>query len=172
VFIHLLLTFPLLRALYLKKECLVTDAAAGTFGGVAIVASVGWIVWSIAYNFRRGWVAKKQMEVHLRLLERLGTGPDAVAYLQSPQGQQLLDAVSVERGTLVAKIMGSVQAGLILFLLGLSLFLVRAFVIDSSSLLIVGVSAMAIGAGFLLSSAFSFRLSRSLGLINDRQVGR
>jgi membrane-bound ClpP family serine protease len=68
--------------------------------------------------------------------------------------------------------MGSVQAGLILFLLGLSLFLVRAFVIDSSSLLIVGVSAMAIGAGFLLSSAFSFRLSRSLGLINDRQVGR
>ena len=149
-----------------------TDAVVGTFGGVAIVASAGWIVWSIAYNFRRGWVAKKQMEVHLRLLERLGTGTDAVAYLQSPQGQQLVDAVSVERGTLVAKIMGSVQAGMILFLLGLSLLLVRAFVIDSISLLIVGVPAMAVGAGFLLSSAFSCRLSRSLGLINDRQVSR
>ena len=149
-----------------------TDSVVGTFGGVAIVASSGWIIWSIAYNFRRGWVAKKQMDVHLRLLERLGTGPNVVDYLQSPQGQQLLDAVSVERGTLVARIMGSVQAGLILFLLGLSLLLVRAFVIDSGSLLIVGVPAMAIGVGFLLSSVFSFRLSRSLGLINDRQASR
>jgi hypothetical protein len=150
----------------------VTDSVLGTLGGVAVVTSAGWIVWSIAYNFRRGWVAKKQMEVHLQLLERLGTGAEAVAYLQSPQGQQLLDAVSVEREPLVARIMGSVQAGLILTLLGLSLLVVRAFVPGSSSLLIVGVPAMAIGIGFLLSSAFSFRLSRSLGLINDRPVDR
>jgi len=54
---------------------------------VAVVVAIAWAFWSLAYNFRRGWVAKKQAEVQLRLLERLGTGPEVLAYLQSPQGQ-------------------------------------------------------------------------------------
>ena len=146
-----------------------TDAIAPFF---AVSAAIGWVIWSIAYNVRRGWVAKRRAEVHLRLLDRLGTAPEVLNYLQSPAGQQLLDAVGVERGSLIGRILGSVQAGFILVLLGLSLLLVRAFVVDDTALLIVGVPAIAIGAGFLASSAVSFRLSRSLGLINDGQDRR
>ena len=138
----------------------------------AFFAGAGWTIWSLAYNFRRGWVAKRQAEVHMRLLDRLGTGPEALNYLQSPAGQQLLDAVGVERGNLIGRITGSVQAGLILVLLGLSLLLVRVFVGDGGALLIMGAPAIAIGAGFLGSAAFSFRLSRSLGLIDDGQAKR
>ena len=138
----------------------------------AVSAAIGWVIWSVAYNVRRGWVAKRQAEVHLRLLDRLGTAPEVLNYLQSPAGQQLLDAVGVERGSLIGRILGSVQAGFILILLGSSLLLVRAFVVDDGALLIVGVPAIAIGAGFLASSAVSFRLSRSLGLINDGQDRR
>jgi hypothetical protein len=150
----------------------VTDSVAPYLSSVALLAVIGWMIWSLAYNVRRGWIAKRQAEVHLRLLDRLGNGPEVLNYLQTPAGQQLLDAVGVERGSLVARIMGSVQAGLILVLLGLSLLLVRVFVADGGALLIMGVPAIAIGAGFLGSAAFSFRLSRSLGLINDGQAKR
>jgi hypothetical protein len=44
------------------------------------------------------------------------------------------------------------------------------FVADGGSLLLIGVPVIAVGLGFLGSSAFSFRLSRSLGLINDGQA--
>ncbi|PYU67037.1 MAG: hypothetical protein DMG52_34925 [Acidobacteria bacterium] len=148
------------------------DSVVGVFGGVAVVVAIAWAFWSLAYNFRRGWVAKKQAEVQLRLLERLGTGAEVLAYLQSPQGQPLLDAIGVERGSVLARIMGSVQAGLILVLLGSSLLLLRLFVADGGSLLLIGVPTIAVGLGFLGSSAFSFRLSRSLGLIHDGQATR
>jgi hypothetical protein len=148
------------------------DSVVGVFGGVAIVVAIAWVFWSVAYNFRRGWVAKKHAEVQLRLLERLGTGSEVLAYLQSPQGQRLLDAIGVERGSVVARIMGSVQAGLILVMLGASLLVLRAFVADGGSLLLIGVPTIAVGLGFLGSSAFSFRLSRSLGLIHDGQASR
>lgn len=104
------------------------DSVVGVFGGVAIVVAIAWMFWSLTYNLRRGWVAKKQAEVQVRLLERLGTGAEVLAYLQSPQGQQLLDAIGVERGSILARVMGSVQAGLILVLLGSSLLVLRVFV--------------------------------------------
>ena len=119
----------------------------------AVSGAIGWVIWSIAYNLRRGWVAKRQAEVHLRLLDRLGTAPEVLSYLQSPAGQQLLEAVGVEPGSLIGRILGSMQAGFILVLLGLSLLLVRAFVVNDTSFLIVGIPAIAIGAGFLPSSA-------------------
>jgi hypothetical protein len=149
------------------------DSVVGVFGGVAIVAAIGWMFWAFAYNFRLGWVAKKQAEVQFRLLERLGTGTEVLAYLQSPQGQHLLDAIGVERGSsILARIMGSVQAGLILVLFGASLLVLRVFVTDGGSLLLMGLPTIAVGLGFLGSSAFSFRLSRSLGLIHDGQASR
>src|SRR5256885_6736593 len=61
------------------------DSVVGVFGGVAVVVAIAWAFWSLAYNFRRGWVAKKQAEVQLRLLERLGTGAEVLAYLRSEE---------------------------------------------------------------------------------------
>jgi hypothetical protein len=63
-------------------------------------------------------------------------------------------------------------ARLILVLLGSSLLVLRFFVADTGSLLLIGVPTIAVGFGFLGSSAFSFRLSRSLGLIHDGQATR
>ena len=41
---------------------------------VILIAAIAWSIWALAHNFRRGWVARKQAEVHLHLLDRLGTG--------------------------------------------------------------------------------------------------
>ena len=128
---------------------------------IVLIAAMAWSVWALAHNFRRGWVARKQAEVHLHLLDRLGTGTETLQYLQSPAGRQLLEAVGVERANLLTRIMGSVQAGLILVLLGVALIILRWFVPDGGTLLLAGVPALAIGVGFLASSAFSFHLSRS-----------
>ena len=73
---------------------------------------------------------------------------------------------------ILARIMGSVQAGLILLLLGASLLVLRVFVADGGSLLLISVPTIAVGLGFLGSSAFSFRLTCSLGLIHDGQASR
>jgi len=128
---------------------------------------MGWIF--------RGWLAHRrvlklaamQADIQTRMLDKFGTAPEIIEYLQSDGGQNLLQAVPVEKAHPYQRIMGSVQAGVILALVGVAAIFLRTQIADSyEPFVFLGAVGLALGLGFLISSAISFFLSRHWGLIN------
>jgi len=112
-----------------------------------------------------------QSDMHGKLLDRIGAGPDALEYLKSGAGVQLLDAAAFERGTPHARILGSLQAGIVIALAGLAFLLLKGTFPEADAragMAFVGGLGLAVGVGFVISAAVAHRLSRAWGLLNGR----
>lgn len=135
-------------------------------GVVSIVAVVGWIIRSFIVSRQRIQVARLQAELQTRLLEKFGTSQEMLAYLQSPAGEKFLESATIERAKPYGRILGSLQSGIILFLVGLALLYLAGRIPDADQpFTFLGTLGLALGAGFLASSFLAYRLSRSWGLI-------
>jgi hypothetical protein len=158
----------------------VLDGLAG-FGVAAMV--IGLLVWLIRTmtDYRR-WnrLAKVQTDAHTKILDRFTANEDLLAYIQSPAGAKFLESSPITLdagprsvGAPLGRILWSVQAGLVLAALGIGLQVVSGRVTDdvSQPLNALGVLAIAVGLGFVISAIISFVISRRLGLI-EKQAAR
>ena len=137
--------------------------------GVTLPCMFGWFVWTIFSTFRRYKIARLQAEVQSKLLEKIGTGQDLLAYAQTEAGRQLLESLQVERvmpQAPYAKIIWALQAGIVLFFFGAALLWLRGHtsVGNVDGFTILGALSIAVGMGFGVSAAASYYLSRSFGL--------
>jgi hypothetical protein len=154
------------------------------FFGVFLIVTYT-LTWLVRYVIgHRRWLraTKVQAEVHGRLLERLSSNDELLAYVQSPAGSHFLKASptpeappSPSMGTFgmtspFGRILWSVQAGLVLVSGGVGLLIIRRYVMEEvgDGLLTFGVLAVALGIGFALASTASYVISRRLGLIEPR----
>jgi hypothetical protein len=83
---------------------------------VALVTIPGmfcWFAWMIFSTIRRYKIAKAQAEVQTKLLDKVGSGQELLAYAQTQTGQQLLESLKVERISPHGRIIGAVQAGIV-----------------------------------------------------------
>jgi hypothetical protein len=139
--------------------------------------AVGLLVWltRTLVDYRR-WsrLARVQTEVHTKLLDRFATNEDLRAYIQSPAGSKFLQSSPIALdpgprsvGAPLGRILWSVQGGLVLVAGGIGLQMVSARVADDASqpLHALGVLAIALGLGFVISAIISFVISQRLGLI-------
>ncbi len=138
---------------------------------VSLPSMFAWFVWVIFSTFRRYKIARLQAEVQSKLLEKIGTGPDLLAYAQTDAGKQMLESLKVERVVSQAphgKIIGALQTGIILFCFGSAMLWLRGHVSaqNTDGFTILGALAIAVGLGFGFSAAASYFLSRSFGLLN------
>ena len=138
---------------------------------VVLPTMFGWFVWVIFTTFRRYKIAKLQADVQSRLLDKIGSGQDLLAYAQTEAGRQLLESLQVERVSPPAphgKIITALQAGIVLFMFGSALLWLRTHISASNvdGFTVFGALAIAVGIGFGLSAAASYLLSRSFGLLN------
>jgi len=133
----------------------------------AMFVSFAWIIFT---TFRRYKIARLQAEVQTKLLEKVGSGQDLLAYAQTDAGRQLLESLKVEQVVSPApynKIIGALQAGIVLFFFGAALLWLRGHVShDVDGFTALGAISIAVGAGFGLSAAASYYLSRSFGLLD------
>ena len=122
-------------------------------------------------------MSKTHVDTHTRLMERMTSNEDLIAYMQSPAGQRFLNAapIPVEAGRSLAapfgRILWSIQAGVVVAFLGAALmFASRRFagndILSEAELPLfaMGAAGIAIGAGFFISSFMAYGLSRRLGL--------
>lgn len=137
---------------------------------VALVTIPGmfcWFAWMIFSTIRRYKIAKTQAEIQLRLLDRVGSGPELLAYAQTDTGRGLLESLKVERISPHGRIIGAVQAGIVFLFLGGGLLILRHQIAGADEgFAILGTLSSALGAGFVLSAVASYFLSKSLGLLN------
>lgn len=164
----------------LRREAM--SAQRTTMQNLTILGAIGAVVAGVVWLVRlfighRRWIRATRMQSDLnnRLLERMGSNEQLIAYLQSPAAQQLLAApVVVEPATPamaapVSRILWAVQAGVVLIAGGIGLLLVYRIMSAeiATPLLLLGVLAIALGVGFAVASLASYLLSQRFGLLES-----
>jgi hypothetical protein len=136
---------------------------------VAIVFGVfGWIVWVITTNIRRSKTARAVADLHAKLLDRCSNNNELLMYLESESGRRFLESATTGGSTPFTRILNAVQAGAVLLLFGAAMVIVRLALPDidvRNVLVVLGASALSIGAGFLVSAAISYALCKSWGIL-------
>ena len=142
---------------------------------VGVASLIAWFVRTFI-DYRR-WlrISKVQTEVHNKLMERFSGTGDLLAYVQSPAGRRFLESAPIpldpgsrSLGAPLSRILWSVQAGIIFVVIGIGFEVVSQRVIEDvgQPMSVFSVLSMALGIGFIASSAVSYILSRHLGLFD------
>ncbi len=139
---------------------------------LAILGALLWILRVLLENRRWHKVARIQAELHNKLIEKFGSSREFLDYVSSDAGKQFLEwtPLPVEQPASgpfpYGRILWSVQAGVILLFVGGGMLFLRGYLAGpAEQFLVLGVLAMSLGFGFILSSAISYLLSRSFGLL-------
>ena len=130
---------------------------------------IAWIAWLIFSTIRRYKIAKLQAEVQSKLLDKVASGEELLAYAQTEAGKAMLESLKVERISPHGKIIGALQASIVMTIVGFALLFLRARIPEAETgFLVFGTLITALGIGFGISAAASYYLSKSFGLLNGR----
>jgi len=153
-----------------------TIEAVTIFSGFALGFSVFvWLIKTLV-DYRR-WLrlTKIQTEAHTKLLDRLTSNDDLMAYIQSPSGRRFLESAPIALDTAtpkavsapVSRILLSLQAGAVLAAGGVGFMYASNHVIPevAPGLFTIGVLGIAFGVGFFVSAILAYGLSERLGLL-------
>ncbi len=137
--------------------------------------AIAWVLSLIIGAFRQRLRLRAQTEFHNKILEKFSSADEFTAYLESNAGKSFFDNLSNEPAAPLTKILGAIQKGAILALLGLGLIVLgKSYTAQEGGnvMFVVGVISFMIGAGFLASSAISYRLAKNWGIISvdKRQI--
>ena len=144
-------------------------------GFIAFFVTIGWLARLLVDHRRWLRAAKTQTDAQAKLFDRLTSNEDLLAYIQSPAGTRFLQAapMPVDAGPRsfsapINRILWSVQAGIILAIVGAGLWFAKGNVIDelTGPLNLVAVLAVSLGLGFAISAAVAVGLSYRLGLMD------
>jgi hypothetical protein len=159
------------------------DTFAGILAGIAVFTGVMAALFVISSLLRqlieyRRWLrqVRIQTDVHTKLLDRLTSNEDLLAYTQSPAGRRFLESAPIAEGdprptsAPLGRILWSVQAGVILASLGVGLWVVQGSVLPeiAPGFTVMGTIAFCVGLGFVVSAGVSYLLSARLGLLASR----
>lgn len=147
-------------------------------GVLVIMSSIfGFFAWLVRVVLdHRRWLrqSKTQVETHAKILDRLTSHDDLIAYIQSPAGQRFLESAPIEvdgrvrpANTSLSRVLLAVQAGIVLVAVGVGFTVLQSRFGDAGKgFWMLSTLAMALGAGFLLSAGASYLISMRHGLIN------
>lgn len=152
------------------------------FGVFAIIlGTVIWLVRTVIEQRRWSRQTKVQTDVHTKLFDRLSSNEDLLAYIQTPAGRRFLEAAPLALssapsrpiGAPVSRILWSVQIGIVIVAAALGVLFVSGRVIDevAQPLFAIAAVGIALGIGFVASSAVAYVLSRNMGLLESAPGG-
>jgi hypothetical protein len=171
---------------YAEPRLRAMNAVESIFLGLELLIGVTFGIGTLAWLIRSGldyrrWLraVKIQTDAHTKIVDRLASNEDLLAYMQSAAGQRFLTALpsapaAIEQltppmGAPFNRILWSVQAGVVLTTAGAGLWLAKSGVIDEAAqaMQVVAILMMALGLGFVFSALASYALSRQLGLVGS-----
>jgi hypothetical protein len=162
---------PRTRSVEMANEFLQSVAVFVVF--LTVTLSLAWLVRTLLDWRRWTRLARVQAEVHTKLLDRFTSNEDLLAYMQTPAGSRFLESgplltEAAPRGVSapVARILWSVQLGIVLAVTGIGLMFVSGRVLPEIGevLSLLSVLAIALGLGFVLSAVVAWIISRRMGL--------
>lgn len=156
----------------------VLGGLAGLTAGLTAMFTIAWILRSVIEHRKWLRVSKTHMDTHAKLMDRLTSNEDLISYMESPAGRKFLEAapIPLDGGPKMlnapfGRILWSVQAGVVVAALGGGLIYASMRLGANATysdgeipLLVIGIAALAIGAGFFISAIAAYGLSHRLGL--------
>lgn len=116
-----------------------------------------------------------QTDIHTKLLDRMTNNQELLAYIETSAGRRFLEApipMAAQSPAYsiapVARILWSVQIGVVLVAAGVGFWIARTTVGDAdliSVFQVMGSLAMSVGVGFVVSALMSWALSQRMGLL-------
>jgi hypothetical protein len=149
---------------------------AGFLGVSAFIGVLTWLVRAIIQHRRWLRLSRVQAEVHSKIMDRMTTNEELLAYIQSPAGRRFLESAPIQaeadspRGAPVGPIIWSMMAGIVFATAGIGFRYSAQWVTEQANqaFTVVGVVILALGAGFILSSMMAYFVSSRLGLFPQR----
>jgi hypothetical protein len=150
---------------------------------LCVMFAIGTVAWMLrsGIDYRRWQHAMKvQTDAHTKLVDRLTSNDDLLAYVNSPAGQRFLtaspvtaappDSLAMPINAPINRILWSVQAGIIIAAAGIGLWIAKNNVVTEAAqaLQVFAILAVALGLGAVVSAVASWLLSKQLGLVQSR----
>ena len=127
----------------------------------------GWAFKTMLNFFQNRSHMKHHYALQNKLLDKLGTSPEAIEYLRSDAAEKMFVMASEERTNPYSRILTALQAGAVLSLLAIGFLFLRSMIPDADqAFTVVGVLGLCLGLGFLASSGAAYYFSKNWGLIN------
>ncbi len=162
------------------------DLFQGVLGGLAgltvfsiVVSVLVWLVRAVIDHRRWLRLSRVQVDVHSKLLDRLQSNEDLLAYMQTPSGRRFLESAPITLdgeprpgGAPLTRIVLSLQAGVVLIALGIGLRFVEWNMIQevAEGFRVIGIIVISLGIGFTASALVAYAVSSRLGLIAARKT--
>jgi hypothetical protein len=114
--------------------------------------------------------------VHTKVLDRMSSHDDLLAYIQSPAGRHFLESAPIAldgqprpSAAALTRVLWSLQAGVVLTAVGIGFWVLGRTVLPEAStgFSIISTLALALGLGFVASAGVSYVVSTRHGLIGE-----
>ena len=129
-------------------------------GMITSTVMVVLIVYFVSRSRQRR--AELQAEVQTKLIDRFGSAPELIDFLQSPAGRQFVSGVQGVPGALAReRIMSGFTRSIVLTMLGLAFLGLTFFYNDDFA--VPAAILFSLGVGYFLATMVSYRLSSQLG---------
>ena len=130
------------------------------FGILSSSTMVVLIVYFVSRSRARR--AEVQAEVQSRLIDRFGTAPELIEFLQSPAGREFVSGVQSAPALLAReRVLSGFTRAIVLTALGTA-FLFLTFFLEDDDFAIPAAIVFSLGLGYLLATFVSYRLSQKM----------
>jgi hypothetical protein len=152
---------------------------AGVLGFGAVLSVLTWLIRAVIQHRRWVKASQVQADVHSKLMDRMTSNEELLAYIQSPAGRKFLEAAPIQpeaespaHGAPVGPIIWSMMAGIVLSTVGAGFRVAGSSIGDEvqKGFNAIGIIVLALGIGFILSSVMAYLVSSRLGLFPPRRV--
>jgi hypothetical protein len=133
-----------------------------------IFGTISWMIIVVAFFFWRQRRLQVQAEIQTKLIERFGSSPELVTFLNSQAGRDFVNGVQTGTVTVVRdQVLNSIRRAIVLTFLGLA-FLALWMVMDERGLAWPAILLLAVGIGYFVSSYVAVVVGRRLGAGDQR----
>lgn len=102
-----------------------------------------------------------QAEMQTKLIERFGSAPEMIAFLQSPAGREFVAGVQTAPiNQLRERILGGFTRSIVLTALGVAFMFLTFY--DNNDFVVPGAILLSLGIGYFIATMVSWKLSSSL----------
>jgi hypothetical protein len=128
---------------------------------IGIIASSTMVVLVVYFVTRaRQRRVEAQVEMQGRLIDRFGSAPELISFLQSPSGRQFISGVqSAPEALTRERILSGFTRAIVLSMLGLA-FLFLTFFSDDDWAVPASI-VFSLGIGYFLATLISYKMSKS-----------
>jgi hypothetical protein len=130
------------------------------FGIVFSSVMVVMVVWLVTRSRQRK--AEAQVEMQSKLIDRFGSAPELIQFLQSPAGQQFVSGVQSAPALLTReRVLTGFSRAIILTTLGAAFLILTFWYNDDFA--VPAAILFSLGLGYLLATLVAYKLSSKLG---------